>query len=638
MKNLITDFSFGEISRSVDGRVDLAAYHKSCAEMRNMYVQPFGMASRMPGTEYICSMGAAADNNDTRLVPFWKDESESFVLVFTTGRLYSLRNGEKDLEPIESADYEMTDNAVSGFQFVQIDDWLFYCHEDIGLFGVLYSDGSFSLRKVDIPEAQVSDRTIQGNPSCITTYGRRLIVGGFSDAPTYYRASKAGQPTDFTVGTADTDGFISEITAGGDFSGIRWIAASDGLIFGTATAEIVVPDTDGIGLTPSGSYFQQRVSSFGSARFPAAQLGLSLVFLGRNDSKLREYAYTTANGASASPDLTVLADHILEDGVKQLSCQLSPHESLFVLRKTGSIGILTYSRDGGVTAWSQLETDGFVESIATVPGEDQDYTYITVKRKVMDVEYRYIERYSSYRKTDGREWVFSDSCMRLDFGSAEVTAVSDDGVVTAPEHGFSAGDYVTFTFRDGVFRIKEVTADTFTLQTENFRDVDASGWEVRSGTALRVGNRLEGLQHLAGKECSVLADGGVTANVTVGSDGTAVLQRKANLIQIGLVSRAYIKTNRIAPELLGEKRNVNKVHIRFFRTLGCRVSSDGSDSQVVSFRGNELDLSAPELFTGDKSIYLSDRYSTDGYIYISQTEALPLNICAVSADFTTGGR
>ena len=52
-KNVITDLTFGEISRKSDGRSDLGAYYKSCAELRNMYVTPQGVASRMPGTEFV---------------------------------------------------------------------------------------------------------------------------------------------------------------------------------------------------------------------------------------------------------------------------------------------------------------------------------------------------------------------------------------------------------------------------------------------------------------------------------------------------------------------------------------------------------------------------------------------------------
>lgn len=684
-KNVITDFTYGEISRKSDGRSDLGAYYKSCAELRNMYVTPQGVASRMPGTEFVSSyLGAVSTYNAVRIVPFWINESESYIFIFTPAHLYYYRIGTgidndwaaeeiKDSSNnafVPSATPSVCKRIIEQFQYVQMDKVLYFVHQELGVKKVTYSSGSFKWASVTIGSGSPIVTESWGNPGACTSYQQRLILGNFANRPTYYAGSSSRVPEDSGWKAASNvnagDSFYCEVTAGNDYSPIRWISAEKGLIIGTATKEVLVAPDDVI--TPSNASNQQLISTYGSGKVRAMQMGLSLLFTDRTEERLREYAFTGDAGNMNSPDLTVLADDILEGGIKQMCFQNSPFECLFVLRNDGVLCMFTYDRDTGISAWSRVDVGGEIESITTAPGEGQDYTYLIVHRQIGSVVYRYLERFSDYKKPTKNEWKYANSCKTVDFGRKTVSGYSvdaDTGVitVTASSHGLSDGDHVKIDgikaqkdYGDGVyydapcelngrvFRIADSDTNTFTLQNENFQYIDGSSYAeyVSGGTVYILSKNITGMSHLEGCVCSIVADGGTQANRAVESGGMTI-ERLANVVQIGLPYTSYIKTNRLVPQAMGEVRRINRVHVRFYRSLGCTVAKTLEDKgQDISFRENELNLESPGVYTGDKSEVLSDDYNTDGYIYLIQREPLPFNICAVGIDYKldskAGGR
>ena len=241
-KNVITDFTYGEISRKSDGRSDLGAYYKSCAELRNMYVTPQGVASRMPGTEFVSSyLGAISNYSTARIVPFWIDEDKSYIFIFTPSHAWYLKLGTSTLVEIKDSGNNaltMTEAQIKNFQYAQFNDKLYFCEQTLGLRKITYTSGNpptVEWASGSLPST-VGTSITAGNPGAITTMQQRLFLGNFSGAPDYYAGSKSGSPESWTWGTNDSDPFNFQLSAGRDYAGIRWLAANeDGLVAGTAT-------------------------------------------------------------------------------------------------------------------------------------------------------------------------------------------------------------------------------------------------------------------------------------------------------------------------------------------------------------------------------------------------------------------
>lgn len=82
MRSVQWSFAGGELSPRLRRRADLAYYATGAAEIMNLAVVPEGGLDRLPGTWRIFDL-----EGDARLIPFVFSEAESFLLVFTAGRM-----------------------------------------------------------------------------------------------------------------------------------------------------------------------------------------------------------------------------------------------------------------------------------------------------------------------------------------------------------------------------------------------------------------------------------------------------------------------------------------------------------------------------------------------------------------------
>ena len=85
----ITNFTAGEWSVKMHGRVDLARYGQACSELLNMTIIPHGAATRRMGTMYVATAAAG----DVRLIPFIFNEEQAYVLEFSPGKIRFFRSG-----------------------------------------------------------------------------------------------------------------------------------------------------------------------------------------------------------------------------------------------------------------------------------------------------------------------------------------------------------------------------------------------------------------------------------------------------------------------------------------------------------------------------------------------------------------
>lgn len=79
-----TNFTAGEFSPKLEGRVDISKYFNGAISMENFLIEPYGGAARRPGTQFITC--AKFSNKKIRLVPFEFSTEQAYVLEF--GDLY----------------------------------------------------------------------------------------------------------------------------------------------------------------------------------------------------------------------------------------------------------------------------------------------------------------------------------------------------------------------------------------------------------------------------------------------------------------------------------------------------------------------------------------------------------------------
>jgi hypothetical protein len=86
------DFTSGELDPKLRARTDIAQYQSGLTTARNVSIQPQGGARRRDGTKFIYELDAGAANA-VRMVAFEFSTSDSYMLVFTPGRMYVFKDG-----------------------------------------------------------------------------------------------------------------------------------------------------------------------------------------------------------------------------------------------------------------------------------------------------------------------------------------------------------------------------------------------------------------------------------------------------------------------------------------------------------------------------------------------------------------
>lgn len=89
-----TNFAVGEINPELRGRIDLQQYESALERARNVICKPQGSIERRPGLEYVFTIpSTATPQSGIRLIPFTFSTTQTYMMVFSGGRMYVFKNG-----------------------------------------------------------------------------------------------------------------------------------------------------------------------------------------------------------------------------------------------------------------------------------------------------------------------------------------------------------------------------------------------------------------------------------------------------------------------------------------------------------------------------------------------------------------
>ncbi len=425
-----------------------------------------------------------------------------------------------------------------------------------------------------------------GYPRTGTMHQQRLVCGGTSGKPQTVFGSKTSEPLDFTKGTADDDSFIFTVgTSQNQVTPINYMLSTRDLLLLTHGGEYSLRSGVEKPITPTNVQIKPE-TSYGCAKVKPASLGKETLFAHRAARKLRAAGFRYDEDGYKSPDLTTLAEHITETGIREMSVQLEPDPIVWVVLNNGRLISVTIDRDLDVIAWNRHEIDGGVESVATIPDGDKDQVWLIVRRLVDGNIVRYVERLQP-------DWY--------------------------PIYGTASPDPDDFPPGD------EPTNWGYMLDCAISQDdaVGKAAWDD--------------LDHLEGLTVRCLADGVDMGEFTV-TGGEITLPRTAKRTLIGLMIAPEIVM--LTPEIQtgtgtsqADAMSVNDVTVRVHNTLGLTINGQQTiPGRIVG--PDQLDM-PPELFTGDKRVSKIgwDRAET----VISQDAPFPFQLLAVIRSITING-
>ena len=659
----LTNFTAGELSPRLDGRNDLSKYPSGCKTLENFIVYPHGSAARRSGTQFISEVKTSA--NKTRLVPFEFSTTQTYILEFGNQyiRIYKdkgqVQNGGSaveiatpyltaelfDIKFAQSADVmyivhpnhaarKLSRTSHINWTLTQIDftkgpmqdpntttttlnpgqtavgtgvslvasattginGGAGFASTDVGRFVFLHGGyakitGFTNTTNVTIEILTTlsastatenwrlgafSDTT--GHPSTVTFFEQRLVFAGTTNQPQTVFFSKSGdyENMDANIGgtIADSDAIIYTI-ASNQVNAIRFMTATRTLIIGTAGGEFSVSGGGSdVAITPTNILIKKQ-SNHGAANLDALAVGNVTLFMQRARRKMRELAYNFDVDGYIAPDMTILAEHITEGGITQMAYQQEPNQIIWLVRGDGELVGFTYQREQQVTAWHRHIFGGafgsgkaVCESVAVIPTDDTEYeVYVIIKRTINGATKRYIEVLNTFdfTNTDNTTFNFLDS--QLDYNGSATTTIS-------------------------------------------------------------------GLSHLEGQTVSILADGATHADKVV-SSGSISLDRSATKVKVGLSYTSLLQTMRIDAGARdgtsqSKTKRIYEITIRLFESVGVEVGPDLNNLERIPFRSSANAMNQGITpFTGDKEVEFRGNYETDGFVFVRQTQPLPLTILSL---------
>lgn len=424
---------------------------------------------------------------------------------------------------------------------------------------------------------------VTGYPAHVTFFEERLVFANTPTQPQTLFFSVGGDYTNFTAGTDADDALIYTI-ASKQVNVIRYLESGKSLFVGTSGGEFNVRSTDDAPISPTNTVIK-RQARYGSADVQPESVDNKVLFVQRSGRKVRELVYDFNTENYIAPDLTILADHITESGIKELALQREPNNNVWVVLNDGSLACLTYRREENVVAWTRHFITGFklvdadgAKSVAVIPRGDGELTSVA--------------------------------------GGTE-----DDVYIVAADW-----NKTTLELYYHILRLKPFEFDS---QTENAFFVDR-GVE-RTGSSITT---INGLSHLEGKEVQILADGAVQPSKTV-TNGQITLDIPADKVIVGLGYESLLQTMRLDAgsaegSAQGKTKRIRDVTVRLYKTVGMEIGDSETSLDRVPFRDSSMPMSAPvPLFTGDKTVEFKGGFGTDGFIFIKQDQPLPMTITGI---------
>lgn len=215
-----TNFTAGEISPKVRGRVDVARYQNGAEALRNVIVNVYGGAERAPGTRMIEPV--KFEGQRTRLIPFVYNRDIAYVLEFGDGymRFYRAKAGRI---VVGSVPYEIptpwNSAAVGVLRFSQKDNTMFITHPQIQP-QMLQRLAEDNWRLRDVPFSVVPFAEIGITPGFGMTLSAATVGAGrtITAAGAIFLNSDVGRQIIAGPGIANITGYVSSTIVTADIA------------------------------------------------------------------------------------------------------------------------------------------------------------------------------------------------------------------------------------------------------------------------------------------------------------------------------------------------------------------------------------------------------------------------------------
>ncbi len=663
------DFTSGEIDPKLRARTDITQYKSALTTAQNVSIQPQGGAVRRDGTKFVHELDAGAANA-VRMVGFEFSVSDSYMLVFTPGKMYVYKNralvtningSGNDFLAVAT----LTASILPEMNWVQSADTVIVVHEDLApvkiVRGATDSDWAASTITFDFVPKHAFTLTVTTGSSYNTGVSHDHIEPSGTSGNITITAKHSGSDANiFSAGAATYIGQYINVTPFGRLRIIRKVSAAKLECF----AEVPLFDTgnvDDADWEYEEGYEETWSSSRGWPRSVVFHEG-RLYFGG---SKQRP---STIWGSRVSDFFNFDPGEALDDASVEASLDTGTFNAIVDMYAGRNLQIFT---TGGEFYVPQALDDPITPANLIVKAQTFFGMKPGLRVQNVDGATLFIQRQGKAIQ----EFIFSDSvnaytsdkisllsshllkspeemavrvATSTDEGDRLMLVNGDDGSIAcytllrsqnviAPSEWTTEGEFINIGVDvDDIYVIVKRNVNSADVYYVEVFDPDTLLDSATTGTTGPSVN----MAHLEAETVQIIRDGIVEPTQVVGASPHTVtfVSAATATFQVGLNFTPVMKTLPVEPNLpsgslKGFKKRIFEVNAELFETQS--LSINGSLIPFRSFGTNVLNSSVQD-FTGIKTINSMLGYSYDGQITVTQDVPLKMSVLGIEYKVSIG--
>ena len=499
---------------------------------------------------------------------------------------------------------------------------------------------------------------VRGYPARVITQGNRLWYARTNHEPQKQWASRVFQYDDFSLDTQADDDGLNLALSSNESNEIQWLAAGKSLIAGTFGGAFITNSGSTEALTPNNVTASEEIGT-GAEDVMPKKIGNFLYYVQRFGKKLRELFYNWELDTYKSVDRTILAPHILGDGVVDMDVQNNPENIFYCVLTSGTLATMTREIDQEVAAWAKHTTSGTYTSVAVIPSQSANYdeAWVIVERWINGNPRKYVEffenvdvptrqdkclylhsalTYDAYESTTSSNVTISLSASSGSVTLTSSTAYFSGGMINKRLRAINIVSGATLG-EGTITATGSTTSITLSITTTfNALSYPSGTWGVSVST-------ISGLGHLEAKTIGILADGITESLVRTVASGAVTLGSNYFVISAGLSYDQVLFT--LAKEAATQRGTAQGKWQRY-SDISFKVNRSTQNFKYGPDENNLDDINlaitptVTTLYTGilppqGGGIAMRGGYKRGAQVYIKNSQPLPLEILSVIGSLDT---
>lgn len=663
------DFTSGEIDPKLRARTDISQYKSALTTAQNVSIQPQGGAVRRDGTKFVHELDAGAANA-VRMVGFEFSVSDSYMLVFTPGKMYVYKNrtlvtningSGNDFLAVAT----LTASILPEMNWVQSADTVIVVHEDLApvkiVRGATDSDWTASTITFDFVPKHAFTLTVTTGSSYNTGVPHDHIEPSGTSGNITITAKHSGSDANiFSAGAATYIGQYINVTPFGRLRIIRKVSAAKLECF----AEVPLFDTSNIDDADweyEEGYEETWSSSRGWPRSVVFHEG-RLYFGGSKQRPSTIWGSRVADFFNFDPgealdDASVEAS--LDTGTFNAIVDMYAGRNLQIFTTGGEFYVPQALDDPITPANLIVKAQTFFGMKPGLRVQNVDGATLFIQRQGKAIqEFIFSDTVNAY--TSDKISLLSSHLLKspeemavrvatsTDEGDRLMLVNGDDGSIAcytllrsqnviAPSEWTTEGEFINIGVDvDDIYVIVKRSVNSADVYYVEVFDPDTLLDSATTGTTGASVN----MAHLEAETVQIIRDGIVEPTQVVGASPHTVtfVSAATATFQVGLNFTPVMKTLPVEPNLpsgslKGFKKRIFEVNAELFETQS--LSINGSLIPFRSFGTSVLNSSVQD-FTGIKTINSMLGYSYDGQITVTQDVPLKMSVLGIEYKVSVG--